>query len=213
MSAYTPPWLAPDQIEAKSARHLALRQSRAGAALGAATAVVAELGGEGSHVFALTKGQFSMIDAIAACLDRTGPASISLWTWCVVDYELLRLAEFCRDDRIDDARLVVDRAGALRQRHFLAWWLRTFGSNSLRVTKSHAKVAMVRAEGWNLVLRGSMNLNENPRMELIDISNSADAMAMVEDVMAELWRTVPAPLAAALDSGVCSQAFAEAFGG
>ena len=42
----------------------------------------------GTALFAVTRGQFSMIDAILACLDQTGPADVSLWTWTVAEYEI-----------------------------------------------------------------------------------------------------------------------------
>jgi hypothetical protein len=39
-------------------------------------------------LFALTRGQFSMIDAIFHCLKETGTASISVWTWTIAEYEV-----------------------------------------------------------------------------------------------------------------------------
>lgn len=39
----------------------------------------------GMSLFAITRGQWSMIDAILAVLDQVGPAKLSLWTWTVAD--------------------------------------------------------------------------------------------------------------------------------
>ena len=38
-------------------------------------------------LFAITRGQFSMLDAILHCLHETSPAAISLWTWTIADWE------------------------------------------------------------------------------------------------------------------------------
>ncbi len=206
-----PPWLSPDRITAGCARKIDARRSAAGYALASARDVVSVLDGDGSHVFALTKGKFSMIDVVRACLEMSGPAEVSLWTWCVADYELLTLSEIARDCRITSARLVVDRAGALRQRHFLAWWLRRFGEDSLRITKTHAKIAMIRGKR-EFVARGSLNLNENPRLENLDVSGCGEVVALIEDAMADLWRLIPAPLETQLNFGQCSEAFEMAFG-
>ena len=35
----------------------------------------------GMSLFAITRGQFSMIDAVMHVLDCAGPANVSLWTW------------------------------------------------------------------------------------------------------------------------------------
>ena len=34
-------------------------------------------------LFCITRGQFSMIDAIYHCIDSIGPANVSIWTWTV----------------------------------------------------------------------------------------------------------------------------------
>ena len=43
-------------------------------------------------LFAITRGQFSMIDAIFHCLHETGPAEVSVWTWTIADYEVEAMA-------------------------------------------------------------------------------------------------------------------------
>ena len=40
---------------------------------------------KGMSLFAITRGQFSMIDAIFHCLHEIGPAEMSVWTWTIAD--------------------------------------------------------------------------------------------------------------------------------
>ena len=55
---------------------------------------------EGAALFAITRGQFSMIDAALACLDQAWPADVSLWTWTVAEYEIECLERLRNDGRI-----------------------------------------------------------------------------------------------------------------
>ena len=43
-------------------------------------------------LFAITRGQFSMIDAIFHCLKEVGNANVSVWTWTIGDYEVDAMA-------------------------------------------------------------------------------------------------------------------------
>jgi hypothetical protein len=60
-------------------------------------------------VFAITRGQWSMIDAVLHCLDQLNdPVTLSLWTWTVAEYEIQCLERLMLDQRIRAATLVID---------------------------------------------------------------------------------------------------------
>lgn len=42
----------------------------------------------GLAIFAVTRGQFSMLDAVLHVLDELGPSRVSLWTWTIAEYEV-----------------------------------------------------------------------------------------------------------------------------
>ena len=65
----------------------------------------------GMSLFAITRGQWSMIDAVLHVLDQVGPAKLSLWTWTVAEYEVQVLTRLREDRRVTGGRLVID-AGA-----------------------------------------------------------------------------------------------------
>ena len=46
-----------------------------------------------------------------------------------------------------------------------------FGDDSIRITRNHCKFVVFKNENWNLVLRTSMNLNLNRRLEDFEISD------------------------------------------
>jgi hypothetical protein len=130
-----------------------------------------------------------MIDIAAAALDVTGPAEIALWTWCIAEYEVEAFSMFFADRRVSALRVVMDWAGAQRDMPLLADLQERFGVDCIRVTKNHAKIVTIATEcGWRVTIRGSMNLNANPRFEQFDISDDAAVFDPVDEVMEELWR-------------------------
>ncbi len=163
------------------------RVAESGLKLGLARDAISGLD-RGKHIFGLTKGQFSMIDIAAAVLEKTGPADVSVWTWCIAEYEVEAFSAFFADRRVSALRVVMDWAGAQRDMPIVGDLQDRFGVDCIRVTKTHAKIVTVATEcGWRVVIRGSMNLNANPRFEQFDVSDDEAIFDTVDDVMSELW--------------------------
>ena len=66
----------------------------------------------GMCLFAVTRGQWSMIDAALHCLDQVGRSKISVWTWAIASYEVDILNRLRTDDRLSAGKLIVD--GSIR---------------------------------------------------------------------------------------------------
>lgn len=163
------------------------RRSEAAIALTTARDALATWG-RGAHVFGTNKGQFSAIDLAAAVLERTGPAEVSVWTWCIAEYEVQAMTAFLLDGRVATFRLVMDWAGAQRDMPLISDMQERFGLDCIRVTKTHAKIVTVAtACGWRVVIRGSMNLNANRRFEQFDVSDDAAVYGVVRTIEDELW--------------------------
>jgi hypothetical protein len=150
-----------------------------------------------SHVFAdlspgfellcLTHGQFSLVDALTAILDRTGPADVAVSTWSAAKADLLHAEQFLRDGRIRSLRFVVDRSFATRQPDYCATLINAFGPDSIRTTALHAKFATVTNDGWKIAVRTSMNLNENRRLEYIEVSDDPEVAGFLLALVDELF--------------------------
>jgi hypothetical protein len=141
----------------------------------------------GMSLFAITRGQWSMLDAILHVLDCVGPASVSLWTWTVAEYEVQVLSRLRMDRRILSGRLVIDHGARNKNAVIIAEWKARFGCDSVRYVVNHAKIATVETpSGLQFLLRGSMNLNFNPRFEQFDISEGGPAFQLVKQIEDEL---------------------------
>jgi hypothetical protein len=140
----------------------------------------------GASLFAITRGQFSMIDAVLACLDQTGPAAVSLWTWTVAEYEVECLEALQNSGRITAGRLVIDYGARNKNAGIIANWKRSYGAESVRYVVNHAKIATIQTDRYRLLLRGSMNLNMNPRFEQFDLTEGGPDFDLVKEVEDEL---------------------------
>ena len=125
----------------------------------------------GVEVYILTFGQFSLIDALHYLVEQTGPADVDVSVWTAAHADLTRSAALLEQSSIRRMRWVVDRSFEARQPSFIARMRTLFGDRSIRVTASHCKFLAIRNERWNLAVRTSMNLNENPRLENIEVSD------------------------------------------
>ena len=140
----------------------------------------------GMALFAVTRGQWSMIDAIMYVLDRMGGGSLSVWTWVVADYEIKAVTSLMLRGDIRAATMVVDISADNRNREMLAEWRSFFGPDSVRIVRNHAKIARVWNDEYRFLLRGSMNLNWNPRFEQFDLTEGGEDFDLIERIEAEL---------------------------
>lgn len=126
----------------------------------------------GCEVVVLTHGQFSIIHAIEALLAHTGPADVTISTWSAAHADLEHASRFLQDGRVKSIRFLVDRSFATRQPKYCATLRRIYGDEAIRTTNLHAKFVTIRSEtGWTLAVRTSANLNENKRLEMIEVSD------------------------------------------
>lgn len=76
----------------------------------------------GMSVFAITRGQFSMIDCILYGLNCIGRANVSLWTWTIADYEVEAMGGLIARNELMSGRLVIDQSADRRNRASIDSW-------------------------------------------------------------------------------------------
>lgn len=143
--------------------------------------------GAGSSIFAITRGQWSMIDAILHTIDCCPePVHISLWTWTIAAYEVDVVTRLRLDGRIAAATLVIDAGARNKNADIIRDWQSTFGPSSVRYVVNHSKIARIGSGDLKFLLRGSMNLNANPRFEQFDLTEGGPEYDLVERIESEL---------------------------
>jgi hypothetical protein len=179
--------IKPNQIGILS-KPAALRLKNLGVTTGEARDLLKGLEGDGSHVFGLTRGQASMVDLALAAMGLTGsPVDLTVWTWVVADYELMLVDSMIDDGRVSSFRLVCDAACVPRRPGFVERVRERFGNDAVRLTASHAKIAMVRGPKADILIRGSMNFNQNKMIEQFDATWSFELCDWFEGVCSQMW--------------------------
>lgn len=145
----------------------------------------------GVEVDVLTFGQFSIVDAIEAVLDITGPADVTLSTWTAAEFDLSQIEAQLLRSGIREFRLIVDRSFVSRHPRFVDVIHSKFGEGSVRTTRTHAKFVVITNAEWSVVIRTSMNLNHNPRLEYLQVADDADLAAVYLGVADELFDEEP----------------------
>lgn len=141
--------------------------------------------------FALTLGQFSLLDLIEATLDITGPADVVIATWSVGFYDLAAAERFRDCGKLRSCRFVMDSSGKRGQASG-ADVASVFGADAIRTTRTHAKFALIENELWHVVIQSSMNLNLNERSEQFSMTHCAETAGFVRAIVDELWSELPA---------------------
>lgn len=163
----------------------AWQRKRAAESFGAAAAGIGPLE-PGMSLFCVTRGQWSMIDALLYVLSEVGPAELSLWTWTIADYEVDSIAALLQRGDITGATLILDYSAGRKQPAMVNEWRDRFGEAAVKIVRNHAKIARVWNPRFRLLLRGSMNLNYNPRFEQFDLTEGGADFDLVARIEAEI---------------------------
>lgn len=152
-----------------------------------AAEAVADLERDGMELFGLTKGQFSLTDMIVAILEKTGQADLSISTWTAANGDVSRMLELLRSGQIRSCRWLVDLTFVRRCPQLMAEIRAKFGADAIRVTKTHAKFCTIVNKDWQIALRSSMNLNQNPRMESFQVGHDPSLCQFLTQVLDDVW--------------------------
>ncbi len=157
-------------MKATRADKVASRQAQAKAAAAETIGAVSR----DEEIFGSNLGRFSLFDILAHVLTFTGPAHLHLSTWTAGLVDLARLRGLLDRGELLSARLLVDKGIETFTPANLEAAKAAVGGGNLHLAPVHAKFMVLRNAGWSLAIRTSMNLNENRRAELFEISPSAE---------------------------------------
>ena len=144
----------------------------------------------GMDVFAFSKGQYSLSDVVRWVLEQTGPSDVIVSTWTAAQADIESAFQLLNHGHIRSLRWLVDFSFPRRQPAYCAALRKRFGDDAIRLSKNHAKFVLILNEAWSVVVRTSMNLNENPRFEYVELSESKEMatwlLTIVEEVFGDL---------------------------
>lgn len=141
-------------------------------------------------VFILTFGQFSMIDALSVVLEQTGPAAVSVASWTANPSHLDELHSLVESGAVTEFRFIVDKSLETRHYEYYRNLRLKFGFDRVRTINNHSKFMLIRNDKWDIVVRTSMNLNENQRLENIEISDNEAFAVFFQSVVDSIFSEV-----------------------
>jgi hypothetical protein len=145
--------------------------------------------GPGMQTYCITHGQFSLAEVIAILLEKIGPADAAMSTWTAGAADLNIIANTLTAGNIKTMRLIVDCSFGQRHPAYLHLCRELYGDEAIRSIRTHLKFVVLTNDEWNIVLRTSMNLNENPRVEYFEVSDDKELadffLEMVDTIFEE----------------------------
>ena len=84
-------------------------------------------------------------------------------------------------------RFLLDISFQRRQPALIQHIRQTFGDDSIRVTKNHAKFLLFGNDDYKISVRTSMNLNFNPRLEDVEIKDDAELYDFIDSILTDIF--------------------------
>ena len=140
----------------------------------------------GCECFGFTNRTFSLFDVIECCLVQTGPADVDIATWTAASADIRRASEFVKSHIFRTLRFIVDPSFLSRQPDYCKLLVDQLG-DAIRTVKLHAKFITIGNDDWHLVIRTSMNLNMNRRIENFEISDDKDFYMFFKNFVDDIY--------------------------
>ena len=141
------------------------------------------------EIFGFNKGQFYLIDIMSYILKQVGKSDLDIITWAIGNETIDKLVHLQALGLIGDLRLILDYSYRTMHPEYCQKLRDIFGDDSIRVTKNHSKITLIRNKDWNLSIRSSMNLNINRRLEYFEISDDAELMGFLQGFFEDWFKT------------------------
>ena len=141
----------------------------------------------GSELMVLTKGQWSLVDLLRSVSRKVGPCDLTICVWVAGAEDIIEIRRMLDVGALRSVSWLIDAFFPNRRQKEADALRDNFGPEHVRATRTHAKFCLLQNEEWNVAVRSSMNLNRNPRLEYVEISESAKVCAFFRSVVDEVF--------------------------
>ena len=147
----------------------------------------------GQNLYGFTLGRFSLVDLIIAVQKKIGNCHIIISTWAAAKFDISKIGNSLLNKEFLSAKWLLDPAFKSRPNSaiFYKEIIERYGSEHIRIIPSHAKFIVMYNDDWNVVIRTSMNLTGNPRIENFEISDDKDFRIFFTDFVEKIFEEFP----------------------
>lgn len=117
----------------------------------------------GNTILYHTEGAWSNIELLEHILNQSGPARVYFSTWSISVEAIRRFVAWQSNGLIIELYALLDRGLRNRKPEIYQQAIANFQNMSLE--KCHAKIMVVQNKHYDIVVLGSANVTENPRLE------------------------------------------------
>jgi hypothetical protein len=110
-----------------------------------------------------TAGAWSLHEMIALICEKIGTARLFLSTWTITEEPMRVLFGLIEKGLISELNCLFDYR--IEKRKAEAFQFAKVNASRIKLTKVHAKIAVLVNEQWAITIVGSANLTKNPRIE------------------------------------------------
>ena len=142
---------------------------------------------DGQDVFGFIGGEFSLIDAISACVKHVPGARLTLSTWTAAKADMDHVIHFLNSGAVSRVRWIVDRSFQNRQPDLCRYLRDRFGDDAIRVQPVHCKFALIENDDVQLLMQTSANLNRNRRLENLNLTTCPVLFAAYKDLVQQIF--------------------------
>lgn len=141
---------------------------------------------KGMSLFCLTKGDFNKINIIEHILDEIGSADVVVCTWAAGGFDVKKLKALHDSGRVNNISIILDKSAISKLGADRFKIITELFPNEVYPTSTHAKFILIRNEEFHIVVRTSMNLNENKRIENFEIDDDRELYNYIELVIKDI---------------------------
>jgi len=123
---------------------------------------------EGQVTHFISDGCWSMHHLTQFILNSIGPSHLHLATWSVSEFSARQLVQWLTNGQLLSISGVIDFRS--KNRHAEAFHLAKQNFTRLKLANCHAKITVIHNDNFKVVINGSPNWTENPRLESGTIS-------------------------------------------
>lgn len=148
---------------------------------------VSTAGFENSEVLAFTKGQLPLIELITRILQTAGPADLDISTWSSEEEHIAKLLRMIQSRWVKNCRFLIDSTLNRRDPLIVKRMRELLGDESIRVGKTHSKFVVITNDKWQIVIRTTLNLENNPKYETFTVSHDPELATFIRGIVDEAW--------------------------
>lgn len=144
----------------------------------------------GMEIYGVSSGQYHFINILEHVVGQIKePLTLTVSSWTIAKFEASKLGLLGKLNHVEHLRVIVDTSMLKLVPASFSALRDLIADDSIRFLRCHCKFAVIVSRSWNIVIRTSMNLNQNKRLENFEISDCDVLADYMNDIVDDIFST------------------------